>query len=356
MSNKKVMLSVTAGAAVATFLAGAGEAEASSYKVKPGDTLWKIAREHNVSVANLKTWNNLTSDIIFPNQVLKTSTSNTSSNSKQKQNNNQSNTSSNSSNKAKTYTVKAGDTLSGIAAKHNISLQNLMKWNNLNTTLIYPGNVLVVSQPKTATNNKSNKNSSSTGNNKPQTGSSSVYVVKSGDTLSRIASQYGVTVSNLKKWNNLTSDLIFIGQKLTINPNGNTGNAPSTPAKEKSPSAKVDKLVSVAKNLVGTGYKWGGADPSGFDCSGFIYYVFNQSGQSVKRLSSAGYYDRSYYVNKPQVGDLVFFANTYKSGISHLGIYIGNNQFVHASSNGVEITSLNNSYWKSKFDGFKRFY
>jgi len=77
----------------------------------------------------------------------------------------------------------------------------------------------------------------------------------------------------------------------------------------------------------------------------------------ISRLSTDGYYNRSFYVNKPQVGDLVFFSGTYRAGISHMGIYVGNNQFIHAgSSTGVTVTSLDNSYWKSHFEGFKRFY
>ena len=91
--------------------------------------------------------------------------------------------------------------------------------------------------------------------------------------------------------------------------------------------------------------------------SGHRARIVKEAGaKSVKRLSSEGYYSRSYYVNSPQPGDLVFFENAYKKGISHLGIYIGNNEFIHAGDNGVQVTSLSNSYWKSKFDGFKRFY
>ena len=84
--------------------------------------------------------------------------------------------------------------------------------------------------------------------------------------------------------------------------------------------------------------------------------MFNQSGIKISRLSTDGYYDRSYYVDEPQPGDLVFFRNTYRQGISHMGIYLGNGDFIHAGEDGVKIANVNNSYWKSKFDGYKKFY
>ena len=115
-------------------------------------------------------------------------------------------------------------------------------------------------------------------------------------------------------------------------------------------------LMNEAKKMIGVPYKWGGTTPSGFDCSGFIFYVYDKAGYDISRNSAQGYFDRSYYVDKPQVGDLVFFKNTYKQGISHVGIYVGNNQFINASSSGVEITSLGNSYWSKYFDSYKRFY
>lgn len=355
MANKKVVMSVTLGAAIAATMVGADEAEAASYKVKSGDSLWKIAQQYDTSVQSLIDINKLTSDVIYPNQVLQTNPTSSS---------NSSNTSTGSNQKSSSstgkYTVKSGDTLSGIAAKHNISLSDLMKWNNLDTTLIYPGNVFVVTKPNSSSS--SSKNNTSSSNQQSSGSSSTVYTVKSGDTLSHIAVNYGVTVSNLKKWNNLSSDRIYVGQKLNIGEVKNTGSTSKNSSSSNTSTADVDydvnKLINVAKSLVGTPYAWGGSTTSGFDCSGYIYYVYKQAGMDdIRRLSSAGYYDRSYYVNNPKVGDLVFFEGTYTSGISHMGIYVGDNKFIHAgSSTGVTITSLDNSYWKKHFSSFKRFY
>ncbi len=349
-------MSVTATAFIASAFLGAEETEASSsYKVQRGDSLWKIALKHDLTVAQLKSLNNLTSDLIFPNQVLKTdlNSNNTSTNNNKQPTNEEKKETSTS--KATTYTVKSGDTLSGIAMAHKISLNDLMKWNNLNSTLIYPGNVFVVSNPSTTEKPTNPPKEKVEKPEEEKVQSATVYTVKSGDTLSRIAIEYKVTVANLKKWNNLKSDMIYIGQKLNIG----TGTKVETP-KDKTPSNdvsyNVDQLIKVAKSQLGTRYAWGGSTPSGFDCSGFIYYVYKQAGLDINRYSSEGYHMRSHYVNTPSVGDLVFFEGTYKSGISHVGVYIGNNEFIHASNSGVVITNLNNSYWKKHFEGFKRFY
>ncbi|MCZ2258646.1 C40 family peptidase [Sporosarcina sp. G11-34] len=130
------------------------------------------------------------------------------------------------------------------------------------------------------------------------------------------------------------------------------------PAKKKatkkaSNSSAPSNLVSNAKSHLGTPYKFGGTTTSGFDCSGYIQYVFNQSGKKVSR-TTLGQFAESKTVSTPQVGDLVFFAGTYRAGISHVGIYIGNNQFIHAGGRKTEVVSLNNSYWKKHFHSFKR--
>ncbi|MGP4040143.1 LysM peptidoglycan-binding domain-containing protein [Gracilibacillus sp. D59] len=357
MANKKVVMSVTLGAAIAAATVGADEAEAASYKVQSGDSLWKIAQKYNTSVQSLVDVNKLTSNVIYPNQVLETDKTPSNSNVK----NNDKNSSQTKQTSTTKYTVKSGDTLSGIASHHNISLSNLMKWNDLDTTLIYPGNVLVVKNSTTSSSSNKDNTSASTSKPKEQSvASSTVYTVKSGDTLSGIGAEYHVTVANLKKWNKLSSDRIYIGQKLNIGEAPNAGSA----SKDNSSSNEsnvdvdynVDKLIDVAKSLEGTGYAWAGTTPSGFDCSGYIYYVYNQAGMDLRRLSSSDYYDRSYYVNNPKVGDLVFFEGTYKSGISHMGIYLGDNKFIHAGSSGVVITSLDHTYWKKHFASYKRFY
>ncbi|MFV8828310.1 peptidoglycan-binding protein [Alkalihalobacterium sp. APHAB7] len=109
-------------------------------------------------------------------------------------------------------------------------------------------------------------------------------------------------------------------------------------------------VISTAKSLIGTPYKWGGTTRAGFDCSGFLQYVYNQHGKSIPRTTSS-IWGSSTSTSSPQPGDLVFFT-TYKSGPSHVGIYLGDRQFIHAgSSTGVTISSVDGSYWNSRYLG-----
>ncbi|MGG1630950.1 LysM peptidoglycan-binding domain-containing protein [Rossellomorea sp. NRS-1567] len=345
---KKTLVSVAATAVLST--AFVASASANTHKVESGDSLWSIARKYETSITALKEMNKLKSDLIYPNQLLKVDTVTL-----EKPATPSTNQPPNTSVSTQKYIVKSGDTLSAIAYRHSITLAELQKWNNINSHLIYPGQSLVVS--KSSSSEQTIDSGSKPAPPSPSKDvSSNTYKVQSGDTLYHISLRLNLSVQEIKSLNRLSSDLIYVGQTLKV---GNSQPSPpteSTPKEDTITSFNTDVLISQAKAQLGKPYVWGGSTTSGFDCSGFIYYAFNKSGVNVTRTSSEGYYSRSYYVNKPSVGDLVFFENTYKKGISHLGIYVGDNKFIHAGDNGVEITSLDNSYWKSKFDGFKRFY
>ncbi|MEK5389644.1 LysM peptidoglycan-binding domain-containing protein [Margalitia sp. FSL K6-0131] len=338
-----------------------------TYKVKAGDTLSGIASKNKVKLSDLLAWNKLkATSIIYPGDVIKLSKGDvkvsassvtpvkTVSTPKP-------------STAVKTYKVKAGDTLSGIASKNKVKLSDLLAWNKLKaTSVIYPGQVIQLSKG-TSTTSTTKKPTSPTKTETSKTPPSASkpegnYTVKSGDTLSALSLQFNITITDLKKLNGLTSDNIFVGQKLNVGsaasqtkPTAPSNGTAGTPVGNTN-GVTASTIINNATKLLGTPYAWGGSSLSGFDCSGFIYYVFNQVGISLPRTSSSGYYSRSFYINNPQPGDLVFFADTYQSGISHLGIYLGNNQFIHAGDNGVEISSLDETYWKNHFDGFKRLY
>lgn len=121
-------------------------------------------------------------------------------------------------------------------------------------------------------------------------------------------------------------------------------------------NATAAAVIATAKKYIGVPYVWGGSSPSGFDCSGFVQYVFQQHGIQLNRTASTQYQHGTYVSRSNlQPGDLVFFQNTYTTGISHLGIYIGNGEFIHASSsNGVTISQLSNTYWSSRYYGARR--
>ncbi len=111
-------------------------------------------------------------------------------------------------------------------------------------------------------------------------------------------------------------------------------------------------IVSIAMRYVGYRYRFGGASPSGFDCSGFVYYVLGKIGKNVTHSMSVQYNSGPHVSSKDlQPGDLLFFSNTYKRGLSHAGIYIGNGRFVHAEneSTGVTVSELWSSYWAAHY-------
>jgi len=114
------------------------------------------------------------------------------------------------------------------------------------------------------------------------------------------------------------------------------------------------ELVNYSMTFLGTPYVWGGTTPRGFDCSGFTKYVYAQMGYTLDR-TAAQQLNNGTSISKSEleIGDLVFFKNTYNTNAaaSHVGIYIGDNQFIHAADGGVKITSLDHSYYAPRYVG-----
>lgn len=315
----------------------ASNAYAATYTVKKGDTLSKIANKYHISIKDLKSLNHLKSDVIRINQKLTVTKPSTSKKAA-------------ATTKQKTYKVKKGDSLSKIAKAYKVTVAQLKSWNKLKSDVIKVGQTLKVSKPASSTASEAAS---------PQV-KTYTYTVVSGDTLGKIAQKSNTTVQKLKELNNLKSDLIYVGQKLKVTTQIKAGNDDNNNAvNDDQTDYSVTKLVSTAKSLIGVPYLYAGTTSKGFDCSGFIYYVFNHAGNDLDRLSSAGYYDHSTSVSKSQarVGDLVFFKDTDDSfkGISHLGIYLGNNDFIHASSSdGVTISDLESKYYQDHYAGIRR--
>ena len=167
------------------------------YIVKSGDSLYSIARKYNTTVDEIKRLNNLSSNVLSIGQVLKIPSSESS------------NTGSGTGT-TNTYVVKSGDSLYSIARKYNTTVDELKKLNNLSSNVLNIGQVLKIPSSE----------SSNTGSN---TGTTNTYVVKSGDSLYSIARKYNTTVDEIKSLNNLTSNLLSIGQVLKI-PSGSSTN------------------------------------------------------------------------------------------------------------------------------------
>jgi cell wall-associated NlpC family hydrolase len=123
-------------------------------------------------------------------------------------------------------------------------------------------------------------------------------------------------------------------------------------------SDKAQEVLIQAFSLTGIQYKYGGDSPdTGFDCSGFVRYVFNQAAKitlppTARAISQLG---KSVKKDELQPGDLVFF-NTLKSAFSHVGIYIGDNKFIHSPRAGgaVRVEDMSKSYWTKRFNGAQR--
>ncbi len=117
-------------------------------------------------------------------------------------------------------------------------------------------------------------------------------------------------------------------------------------------STTGEQILAKAASYLGTPYVYGGASPSGFDCSGFVYYVYGTFGIEVGR-TPASQYSAGRQVDKAslQVGDIVLFAGTGGSGITHAGIYAGNGQFIHSpnSRSTVSYSDLTSGYWSEHF-------
>ena len=171
------------------------------YTVKSGDSLWSIAKKYNVSVADLKETNGLTSSLLSIGDVLKIPVIE------------------DETNKNNLYTVKKGDSLYKIAQNYDTTVSELMKLNNLTSTTLSIGQELKI------------PSLSNTGN---------TYIVKKGDSLYKIAQNYNTTVDELMKLNNLTSTALSIGQELKISSLSNTGNIYIV--------KKGDSLYKIAQN------------------------------------------------------------------------------------------------------------
>ncbi|MED3942263.1 LysM peptidoglycan-binding domain-containing protein [Priestia megaterium] len=247
---KKHIFTLGATALVSIGIADAASADTDTHKVKAGETLFSISQQHNVTVEDLKKWNGLSSTLIYANQTLQIGSTSTDSSSSSTPTTTSSN---------HTYTVKSGDTLYRIAKNNGTSVQQLKDWNNISSHLIYVNQVLkisgtgtVSSSPSAPVQEKTNETQAS-----PAPSNSKSYKVQPGDTMWSVAQRHGISISQLKQWNNLSSNTIYINQVLQVGgqaaaqakPSTPATTAPSTPSTSTPAPAPAQESKSVSKEI-----------------------------------------------------------------------------------------------------------
>jgi peptidoglycan DL-endopeptidase LytE len=281
---------------------------------------------------------------------------------------------------AKTHRVKKNETVYTLAKKYHVTVQELKTANNLVGNSIKPRLLLVI-PPRTV----AAASSASAG--------ASAYKVKKSETLSRISKKTGVSVSELKRLNGISSSRVKAGKVLVLRESAPLEESRPKVAKKlqlrhsdlfsekdyeqslqelaelepehqvdlrKSTELNVDGIKELKKSaygFLGTRYRFGGSSRSGgIDCSSFVQKVFRELEVSLPRTAREQFEVGSAVApGDLQKGDLIFFS-TYASYASHVGIYLGNNKMIHASSRDrrVVISPMNTSYYRSRFLGAKR--
>jgi len=192
-------------------------------------------------------------------------------------------------------------------------------------------------------------------------GNNHQYKVKKGDTLSSIAHKHHISLKKLKRANHIAkNDQLKIGERLRIPERGKKHRTSHSSTLQSQGLATSGKpLLKEAKHHLGKRYVWGAVGPAKFDCSGFTSYVCKKSGISIPR-TSIKQAEVGKKVNRKNLraGDLIFFdtSKEHKGYVNHVGIYLGNNKFIHASSakKRVMISSLNKHFYSNRFKWGRR--
>lgn len=325
----------------------------TTYTVKKGDSLYRIARNLGVSVSDIEKSNKLRSAGIKPGDRIYLPSGRPSVKKEKimpkaglvhKKHHG-------TEQEPVFHAVKSGDTLTSIARGHSLSLAKLKEFNNNRAIkkLKIGTNIIV-------------------GFKGPE-----IYRVKKGDTVNKIAKKFNLETDELKDMNNMDSDTLKPGQKLQVSreenePVKNYDAIISARELDEYIKAEVetkdmtgdvsvkDKLVLFARKMLNFPYRFGGSTLMGIDCSAYVQKVYGFIGMNIPR-SAREQFREGETVDREElsIGDLVFF-RTYASFPSHVGIYLGNNMFIHASSRTrkVTINSLDTPYYLRRFIGAKR--
>lgn len=276
---------------------------------------------------------------------------------------------------AVTHRVKKHETLTLISQKYHVSVKQLKAANNLVGSAVTTGDLLVIPSRKERVALNAEDGS---------------YTVRRGDRLSTIARKNGISVSSLKKWNGISGDTNIVpGQTLRVKNGAIKQNhqkaamqlkrsdlfnekeyeqtlaelvdvAPETDVELlKDLELKTGKFQELKKNaysFLGTRYRFGGETRRGIDCSSFVQKVFGGLDVNLPRTAREQYLiGDDVPPEKLQKGDLIFF-RTYARFPSHVGIYLGENKMIHASSASkkVVISDIRTPYYRARYIGAKR--
>lgn len=347
-----------------TFNAYAGQ----TYTVKKGDNLYKIAKKFKVDQEKLQEANDLDSTRLRPGTKLiipsketngtkhipklhENASAGSSGRSKGGAAASKAVASEQASHQETVYhTVKKGDTLASLSRKYSLSVTDLKELNNLRkSSKLKPGQQILVKRTE------------------PR-----AYIVKKGDNISKIAKKFNVSADELMELNELESDELKAGQKILLeewveHPDTNNYVILSqarlsediktlSESQELNSLGMQDRLILFAKKMLNIPYRFGGSTFMGIDCSGYVQKVFGFLDVSLPRTAREQFhFGEPVSKEELSMGDLVFF-RTYASFPSHVGIYLGNNLFIHASSKNrkVSIDSLDTPYYIKRFIGAKR--
>jgi cell wall-associated NlpC family hydrolase len=279
-----------------------------------------------------------------------------------------------------THIVKKGESLSAIAQKYRVSISAIQEANDLEDTRLQIGQSLTIPKPSPEASDPSSLRKGTLPNASPDGDIPGTHVVKSGDTLSAIAKRYRLTVQELQELNELKGTRLHIGQVLRLKPEdevfqeteiqsgegsyeaalaSNEGSAiPISQGADVIEEGDLNPLVTVAESFLGVKYRRGGTSiKTGLDCSAYVQKVFRMVGMDLPRTAREQFGVGMEVVrNALRLGDLVFFKRSQAKRPAHVGIYIGNDQFIHSSTTKrkIRVDSLNTRYFSTRFIGGRR--
>lgn len=266
------------------------------------------------------------------------------------------------------YKVKAGDNLAKISKKFKVSVADLKAANGLQSNDLKLKQVLIIPDKKTKSASKSSKKQVAKNSPAPSEASTDTetYIVKRGDTARSIARDNGITLAEFKRMNHLKGKAalkkgrkVLVPKKETEEDLKDIDPADDIPEKVSpdSPNIVIGKwkdpdernlFVKVVKSFLGVPYKLGGNTVRGIDCSAFVKKVYEIFDVSLPRTArEQSLIGKKIDRDGLQEGDLVFF----KTRRDHVGIYVGNNQFVHLSfsSRQAKVDNLDSQYFSHRF-------